>query len=396
MATTFVYNTNNGLLNSETNPYGLTTSYSYDTWLKKIKTTDYLGKNNTYSYTRSAEKTIVTTTGDDGSGSQEVFDDLGRKITAGIKDINGNFSTVSYLYDIYDRNYKISEPYFGTSPSQWNETQYDVYGRPIKSISFTGKTVTMGYSGLTTTVNDGTKTKSSTKNAIGNVVSMTDTPGGTINYTYFANDNLKSTDYGGVVTTIEQDGWGRKTKLTDPSAGTYLYEYNLFGEITKETTPNGTTNYTLNNVGKLTAKTIVGNPTSLTSSNTSYAYDGTTKLLTSSTFTNTLEGGAVTTNAYEYDGFKRLFKTTETTPYATFIKQLTFDAFGRTDKETSTAVAGGKTSAKTIKNTYKNGAAVVTIVVNKTNFIYAYVLDLHGAFESIVSDVLCGFCRVIG
>tara|TARA_R110000868_G_scaffold111773_1_gene301513 strand:+ start:10167 stop:16553 length:6387 start_codon:yes stop_codon:yes gene_type:complete len=355
LATTFAYNTYNGLLNSETNPYGLTTSYSYDTWFNKIKTTDYLGKNNTYSYTRSAEKTIVTTTGDDGSGSQEVFDDLGRKITAGIKDINGNFSTVSYLYDIYDRNYKVSEPYFGTNPSQWNETQYDVYGRTNKNISYTGKTVTMGYSGLTTMVNDGTKTKSSTKNAIGNVVAMTDTPGGTINYTYFANGNLKTTNYGGVITSIEQDGWGRKTKLIDPSAGTYTYTYNLFGETTSETTPNGTTTYTFDTVGKLTKKTINGTNTN---SESTYVYDTATKLLASSVFKDILEGNATTNNTFEYDSYKRLFKTIETTSYATFTKQFTFDPFGRTDKETSTAVvlANGKTSAKTIKNTYKNGS----------------------------------------
>ncbi|MFV7235206.1 RHS repeat-associated core domain-containing protein [Flavobacterium sp. ZB4R12] len=357
LATTFAYNAYNGLLSSETNPYGLTTTYSYDPWFKKIKTTDYLGKSNTYVYTRSTEKTIVTTTGDDGSGSEETLDDLGRKIKSGVKNLNGTFSYVDYLYDIYDRNYKVSEPYFGTSPTQWSETKYDVYSRISQSISFTGKTVSMSYSGLTTTVNDGTKTKISTKNAIGNVVAMTDTPGGTINYTYFANGNLKTSNYGGVVTTIEQDGWGRKTKLIDPSAGTYLYEYNLFGETTKEVTPNGTTTYTLDNVGKLTTKTIVGNPTSLTNSSTVYAYDGTTKLLTSNTFTNTLEGGAVTTNTYEYDASKRLFKTTETTPYATFTKQLSFDAFGRTDKETSTAflLVNGKASAKTIKNTYQNG-----------------------------------------
>ena len=353
LATAFVYNPNNGLVNSETNPYGLTTAYLYDAWFKKIKTTDYLGKSNGYAYTRSAEKTIVTTTGDDGSGGQEVFDDLGRKMTAGVKDINGNFSTVSYLYDIYDRNVKTSEPYFG-SPSQWSETQYDVYGRIIKNISFTGKTVTMGYSGLTTTMNDGTKTKTSTKNAIGNVVTMTDTPGGTINYTYFANGNLKASDYAGVVTTIEQDGWGRKTKLTDPSAGTYLYEYNLFGETTKETAPapKGITTYKLNDFGKIIEKTIVGD---LTNSKTTYTYDTTSKLLITNKFEDFNEGTNSITNTYEYDTFKRLFKTTETTPYATFMKQLTFDVFGRRDKETSTAVAGGKTSAKTIKNTYKNG-----------------------------------------
>jgi RHS repeat-associated protein len=355
LASTFVYNPYNGLLNSETNPYGLTTSYSYDPWFKKIKTTDYLGKSNVYTYTRSGEETIITTTGDDDSTSQEIFDDLGRKITAGVKDINGNFSTVSYLYDIYDRNYKVSEPYFDGNPTQWNETQYDVYGRPIQTISFTGKTTTIGYSGLTTTVNDGVKTKTSTKNAIGNLITMTDSPGGTINYTYFANGNLKTTNYDGVITTIEQDGWGKKIKLTDPSAGTYSYTYNLLGETTSETTPNGTTTYILDAAGKLTKKTIIGTNTN---SETTYNYDTATKLPTSNVFKNNLEGNAITNNTYEYDSYKRLFKTTETTPYATFIKQFTFDSFGRTEKESSTAVAltNGKTSVKTIKNTYKNGS----------------------------------------
>ncbi|RTZ03569.1 DUF4237 domain-containing protein [Flavobacterium bomense] len=351
LSTTFTYNTSNGLLNSETNPYGSVTSYFYDSWFKKIKTTDYLGKNNVYEYMISSEKNTVATRGDDGSYSLEVFDDLGRKIKSQVKDINGNPVSVSYLYDIYDRNTQVSEPYFGEEPSQWNTTQYDIYGRLIQSNAFTGKTTTVAYSGLTTTVNDGTITKSSTKNAIGNVVTMTETPGGTINYTYFANGNLKTTDYAGVVTTLEQDGWGRKTKLTDPSAGTYLYAYNSLGEATKETTPNGSTTYTLDNLGKLTQKIINGTNTN---TKTTYTYDATTKLLTASILEDLAEG-TITNNAVLYDSYKRLYKTTETTPYATFTKQITFDAFGRIDKETSTAFASGKTSAKTIKNTYKNG-----------------------------------------
>ncbi|MFV8343754.1 FG-GAP-like repeat-containing protein [Flavobacterium sp. XS2P39] len=355
LATTFTYNTYNGLLNSETNPYGLTTTYLHDSWFKKIKTTDYLGKNNTYTYSRSGSvNTFVSTAGDDGSGSQEVFDDLGRKIASGIKDINGVFSNVSYLYDIYDRNIKISEPYFGTSPSQWNETQFDVYGRTIQNTAFTGKTTTISYFGMTTTVNDGTKNKTSTKNAIGNVITITDAPGGTINYTYFANGNLKTSDYGGAVTTIEQDGWGRKTKLIDSSAGTYTYVYNLLGETTSETSPNGTTTYTLDAVGKLTKKNIIGTNTN---SETTYTYDTASKLPTSNVFKNVLEGNTITNNTFEYDSYKRLYKKTEITPYATFVKQLTFDAFGRVDRETNTATASGKTSAKTTQNTYKNGFA---------------------------------------
>jgi len=352
LSTSFVYNSN-GTLQSETNPYGLITSYLYDSWLKKTTTTDYLGKKNSYVYTRSGQKTIVTSTADDGNVAEETFDDLGRKIKAGSKNIMGTFSYVDYVYDIYDRNYKVSEPYFGSAGSQWSETKYDAYGRATQNIGFTGKVTDITYSGLTTTVSDGTKSKTSVKNAIGNVVSMTDTPGGTIKYTYFANGNLKESDYAGVKTTITQDGWGRKTKLIDSSAGSYTYVYNDFGETTSTTTPNGTTNYVLDAVGKVTQKTISGTNTN---SKTTYYYDSSSKLLTSSKFEDVANGANTILNSFTYDASKRVNKTVETTPYAVFTKDFTYDEFGRTNTETSNAATGGKSSSKTIKNTYKNGS----------------------------------------
>ncbi|TPG36297.1 FG-GAP-like repeat-containing protein [Flavobacterium pectinovorum] len=353
LSTSFVYNPDS-TLKSETNPYGLTTSYLYDSWFKKTTTTDYLGKKNSYVYTRSGTKTIVTSTADDGSVSEETFDDLGRKIKAGSKNITGTFSYVDYLYDAQNRNYKVSEPYFGSTGTQWNETQYDVYGRVIKSIAFTGKTTDITYSGLTTKVNDGTKSKSSIKNAIGNVVSMTDTPGGTIKYTYFANGNLKESDYADVKTTIKQDGWGRKIELNDSSAGTYTYAYNAFGETTSTTTPNGTTTYTLDPaVGKVTQKTIKGTNTD---SQTTYSYDSSSKLLIISEFTDVANGSKKTLNTFTYDDSKRISTTIEATPYATFTKEFKYDDFGRVLTETSIAQAGGKSSSKTIKSSYKNGS----------------------------------------
>jgi RHS repeat-associated protein len=358
LTTTFDYNLSSGVLNFEINPYGLKTIYGYDNWFKKTSTTDYLGKNNTYAYTRSGSvNTLVTTTGDDGSASQELFDDLGRKISAGAKDITGVLSNVDYSYDIYDRNFKVSEPYYGASPTQFNTTEYDGYGRVIKSTSFTGKIVSIDYpmASLVTNVNDGSKTKTSTKNAIGKVITMTDSPGGTINYTYFANGNLKSSNYEGVTTTIEQDGWGRKTKLTDPSAGIYSYGYNGFGETTSETTPNGTTTYELDDFGKLKKKTISGG--AKTNSVSEYFYDGSSKLLATSTFKDTKE--ATQTNyTYTYDSSKRITTTEEETPvYGTkFTKLVSYDAFGRIEYETSTATLGVKSSAKKIKNVYKNGS----------------------------------------
>jgi RHS repeat-associated protein len=375
LSKTFDYNLSSGVLNSETNQNGLITSYLYDSWCKKTKTTDYLGKSNIYTYTRIAEKNTITNAGDDGSSVEETFDDLGRKIKIKIKDVAGNFSSVDYLYDIYDRNYKTSEPYLGTSPTLFSVTNYDDYGRPKEIIAHTGKTTDIKYAGLSTTVSDYLKTKISVRNVMGKVVSMTDTPGGNITYTYYANGNLKETDYGGVITKITQDGWGRKTELTDPSAGTYKYEYNDLGELTKETTPNGYTTYKLNDFGKLDEKQIVA-VTGDDISSTKYTYDSTTKLLLKKEF-NDLKNTTQTTDVYTYDTSKRISKTVETTPFATFTKDFTYDTFGRIDTETSTANAGGKSSSKKIQNTYQNGShwqildALTSSVLWETNSVNA-------------------------
>ena len=73
------------------------------------------------------------------------------------------------------------------------------------------------------------------KNAIGKTISQSD-PGGTIKYSYFGNGALKTANYEGVEQKITQDGWGRKTSLTDPAAGVYRYAYDSWGRLTEETT----------------------------------------------------------------------------------------------------------------------------------------------------------------
>lgn len=353
LRTTFIYYPN-GTLHIETNPYGQTATYEYDAWFRKTKATNYLGKTIAYTYSGLMDNTIITATAEDGSATMETFDGLGRKVREGSKNSTGNFSFVYAMYDIYDRKYKVSEPYFGNVPRQWNQTKYDSYGRVTENISFTGKTTKISYSGLRTTVNDGTKSKTTVRDATGNVVAVTDTPGGTIKYSYYANGNLKETDYDGIKTSILQDKWGRKTRLVDPSAGIIKYTYNDFNELIKEENSNGITNYKLNAFGKPEEKTIAGPQTN---SKTTYAYNPATKLLTGSTFTDFKNGRTTISNSYVYDNWQRVNKVIETTPYATFTKIFGYDAFGRVNTETYTAAtATGKTSTKTITKTYKNGS----------------------------------------
>jgi RHS repeat-associated protein len=347
-----------GTILKQKNPFGQITINECDNWGKRTKVTDFLGKSINYTYTRTGGIYKTTQLGDDGSSSMVESDALAKQIRKGSKDINGNWAYSNTEYDYLGKKIKESDPYSTSSPSLWTVFEYDDYNRPVKSTAPTGKIINTVYNGLSISANDGTMTKSKTMNANGQVVSATDTPGGTINYRFDANDNLVESDYQGIKTTIQYDNWGRKVQLTDSSSGTYTYTYNAFGETKTETTPKGTTTYTISPVGKVLTKAVMGDGTSITST---YTYDPTNKWLTNIAVDNPNDGNS--NYAYSYDTTTKLLnKTVETlypvssaTPFATFTKELTFDAYGRVYNETSTASSHGKTSSKTITNTYKNG-----------------------------------------
>nr|WP_199000442.1 FG-GAP-like repeat-containing protein [Flavobacterium sp. ASV13] len=351
LATTYEYNSN-GTLKSKKNPFLQTTSYEYDSWFKKTKETDYLGYITTYDYTNSSGNTVLTKSGNDDSSEEETFDDLGRKTRTGVKNIMGTFSYISYLYDIHDRAYKVSEPYIGASPSEWNESKYDQYGRVSQTIAFTGKTTDISNpSGLTSTITDGTKNETYVKNALGKIVSVSDGSSNTINYTYYPNGNLSKINYGGTESKILQDGWGRKKELKDPSAGTFKYTYNDFGDLIKEENANGITTYNLTNLGRLDTKTVTGS----SPSKTTYTYNS-DKLLIQTKYEDLSNVPNTIITDYKYDASKRISTKTETTPYAIFIKRYQYDTLGRLEYENSTAKIGStKSSTKTIRNTYVNG-----------------------------------------
>lgn len=353
LATTFTYNTTTGTLKTETNPYGLVTQYFYDAWDRLTKVTDYLTKNTTTTYVEVSNAYTVTVTGDDGSSKITEYDPLKRVTKESIKDVLGQMVSTSYQYDKFDRLWKKSEPYIGTSASQWNTTDYDFYGRPITQTEFTGKVTNLSYSGQTVSVNDGSKTVVTTKNVLGNITQVTD-PGGTISYTYYGNGALKTSTYGGITLTTEQDGWGQRTKLTDPTAGIYTYSYNGFGELVTETTPKGSTSFTYSPLGKLTQKTITGD--AATNMVITLTYDATSKLPTTIALTTNNDGNTGTTTI-TYDTYKRVVSTIETNTYATYTKNLTYDAYGRIDTEESEArlLSNNKFSKIKIKNTYANG-----------------------------------------
>lgn len=360
LSTQYAYNHDKGLLISETDPLGRMTKFDYDTWGKKIKVTDPLNNDLTIGYTNlTLGHYSISSTDADDSYSLAEYDDLGRVVKSTVKGLDGVNSYVSTQYDIYDRVVSVSEPYL-QSPTLYSTSEYDIYGRLIKTVAPTGKTTNIAYNGQDQTVADEIKTVITSKDAQGRPVYVNDT-GGSMNYEYYADGNLKKSEGDGGAIEFEYNGWGQKSKMTDPSAGTYDYEYNDFGELTKEIVQlKGTTEYTLDNYGRIIKKTIKGTGTDMTDSETVYNYHPTTKVLESMTYDDIQDANHHIDYLFQYDPITKLLNyTKETSTNKSVFEHTikTFDIYGRPLVEVykATNTPDGKFSERTIKNTYKNG-----------------------------------------
>ncbi len=144
-----------------------------------------------------------------------------------------------------------SEPFFlGSAASQWNTISYDQYGREVSTVDFRGKMITTTYNGLVVTTDDGIRSATVKRDAFGNIIFVSD-DGGDIEYTYFSNGVVKTSNYGGHIILTEIDDWGRKSFMYDPNTEEYNYEYDLLGRMLSKTSPKGRTTYEYNNDGLL-------------------------------------------------------------------------------------------------------------------------------------------------
>ena len=298
-----------GLLLTVEDPFGRISKSEYDNWGKLIKQIDYLGATQSYSY--SVDPIIhgytVAVVGSDGSESKTITDILGRKSHEISKTIDGKNVWAYTAYDAYGRTTEVSEVTASGEYGQWTKYAYDDYDRITLLEHSSGKKITNTYNGVKVTSNDGVQTTTTTVNANGHQIEKTDA-GGKIVYGYNAQGLVKSYGFDGTTVQVEYDAWGRKTKLSDPSAGVYTYKYNAYGELIEENTPNGKTTLEYDAVGKLLQRKVEGDFTQQLIVNT---YDATTKLLKQ---TSENINGKVTNFTYDYNSLLQLTKVVEQTP----------------------------------------------------------------------------------
>lgn len=331
---TYTYDSDGRYCLTDTDALGHTTTYgNYNKFGKPEKVTDYRNRNIYYSYDSWGKQTFkVYPTGPiestvyawGGNGAYTItrnvpdnpqtithYDALDREVRTGVKRFDGQFLYTDAKYNRYGQVRQTSLPFRGTEPVNWNTYTYDNYDRPVKILEPSGKETTWSYSGTSiTTVKDGI-TSVSTKDPSGNVVSVQDA-GGTITYTLRDDGQpSKVTAPGNVETTFTYDGYGRRTGITDPSAGTRTeaYVWNADGSHEQtHTGPNGSITTSWDKYGRTTSVVRPGE------FNTTYTYN-TYGLLSSEQSTN---GTGV---EYTYDSYDRVSTVKETVPDGKWLKK---------------------------------------------------------------------------
>ncbi|MBO4469054.1 MAG: hypothetical protein J5740_01570, partial [Bacteroidales bacterium] len=379
---TLVYDANGRYLLSKTDALGHTTTYSnYNKFGKPTTVTDYRNRSTTYTYDSWGNLTQVshpdggveqmtTAWGGDGlytvthtaTGSPETithYDALGREIKSGVKRFDGVWQFTNKEYDSKGRLSRVSLPYRATTgvtgPSYWNTYHYDIYDRPDSLCEASGRRTRWSYNGTsTTTIKDGISITRTT-DAMGRVVSTSDS-GGTVTYTLRDDGQPSSiTAPGNVVTTFTYDAYGRRTQMVDPSLGTESdsYTWNADGSsVFTHINRNGTVATSKDRFGRVTYVSRAGE------FNTTYTYDTYGRLSNVSSTNGTGK-------EYTYDAYDRVATFKETVPNNKWLQKTYTYSTGSVLSSIAYTSQSGYITTETY--TYANGHNTgITLPNNKT------------------------------
>lgn len=250
-----VFDNRYGVMTSMTGPNGLTTSWAYDTFGRKVSETRADGTTSTITrewcdgflgFTGNPNcptgGALAITTESDGSTTTAAFSDaLGRVLRSASVGRSGQLIYSDTVYDDKGQITHQSKSYFVGDAILWSQLFYDEVGRIYREISADGSQNNTGFNGLSTTiVNSIGQINERTKNILGNVVQVYDADANDTFYRYDAFGNLIETeDADGNTINNTYDIRGRKIAMSDPDMGDWSYDYNALGELVSQTDAKG-------------------------------------------------------------------------------------------------------------------------------------------------------------
>jgi len=377
------FDTRFGTVTQQTGPNGIVTRSFYDGFARKygerVLDTGNHPMSEVYTTIDQSglsgnEKYRVLTQISGGGESQVFYDQLQRDVRALAKAFNnGTYATATTSYDPLGRKASVVKP--AGAGSVTTTPAYDALSRPISELTTgTGQSLTTQYAyttfangaiivdgqaiggGHKTTVTQSGTTivaRSTTKyvNSQGQSVRVTDGGGKNTDFRFDPYGNLaKTIGPTGIVETMGYDRRGRKTSLSNPDSGAWVYKYNGVGELGLQTDGKGqATRMYYDVLGRMIERREYMNveggstPFVTVSSYDTYAdgsacADGIGKLC--GTWTATIVHGSVggdygapetrTTTVYDQGG--RATRGTTQVDGQSFVSITTFDANGRVDK----------------------------------------------------------------
>ncbi|MGA2876475.1 MAG: hypothetical protein ABSE82_13170, partial [Nitrososphaerales archaeon] len=317
ISTSYTYNFGTGTLNSQTDPNGQTTYYSYDS-IGRVTSITYPtvgGVTAQLFYTYNNAGNYVTITDPKGDNVTNYYDGLNRLIT--IKIFNGSsvYSTQSFTY-----NYLNLVATNTTATSAQYQYSYDFLGflTKVTNPDTTVMAYSYNYSNNTETVidEDGQKSQYAYNWADSLIwVRQWNTSSTYVatSYSYDLTGNLLSvTDAKNQVTSYSHDGVNRLVTTTFPDTKTQTNTYDSVGNLLSSKDPIGnTTNYAYDALNRLSNVTFPNHSTILysydkdgnrlsmvdPSSSTYYSYDARDRL----TNETQISSGTTSTILYSYD-----------------------------------------------------------------------------------------------
>lgn len=332
-----------------TGPNGLTTTWSYDSFGRKIQEIRADGTQTKWTYsfcsginggtancpTGASYLTAQTPYAANGTTVNGpvltvYFDQLDREVARDTQGFDGSTLRAAKQYDALGRVSKTSRPYvLASGTPQWTSYAYDTLGRVVREARPDGSVTQMAYHGLSVTeTNAKSQTRTVVKNSQGKLVSVTDPLGSTMTYAYDAVGNtVRTTDAVGNIVSATYDQRGRRVASSDPDLGSWTYAYNVFGELTSQTDAKGqTTTIAYDKLGRMVQR-VEADVTSIWSYDT--AARGIGKLASSSI---TAGRGAGFVRSLSYDTLGRPSQIATTVDGTTYTMGAVYDANSRLSK----------------------------------------------------------------
>ncbi|EJL83317.1 RHS repeat-associated core domain protein containing protein [Polaromonas sp. CF318] len=260
---TKAYDARFGAPSSLTGPNSLATQWEYDGFGRKAKETRSDGTYTTWAYKLctdagiscpgpiggativwvAIEQSYAANAAVSAPEKRSYYDTLNRVVRSQTAGFDGAGAAPTLVqdteYDTLGRVSRKSELYkLVGGTAYWASYTYDALGRVTREESPDPDAVggiavtTISYSGLVTVVtNSKSQTKTTTRNAQGQVALLHDAQGNSVVYTYDALGQLIQTNAAGSITTMAYNQRGQKISMADPAMGAWEYRYNIFGEL---------------------------------------------------------------------------------------------------------------------------------------------------------------------